>query len=56
MSDRIFWLLISFTIVLIGILFMLLGWAMTDQGGWCCVIGVLCICAGGGLAGFSKEV
>ena len=55
MSDRVFWLLISTTIIMICILLMLLGWGLTDRGGLLCVTGVLAICAGGSLAGFTKE-
>lgn len=47
--------MISVTIVLIGILLMLLGWGLTDRGGLLCVTGVLAICAGGSLAGFTKN-
>lgn len=54
MSERVFWLLISVTIVMIGILFMLIGFATTDRGGWACIIGLLTICTGAAVGGLAK--
>lgn len=55
MSEGAFWLLISVTVIMIGITLMLIGWATIDIGGWPCVIGLLTICTGVALAGFTKE-
>ncbi len=55
MSEHVFWLLISVTIVMIGFLLMLIGFTTTDQGGWACVIGLLTICTGAVIGGLSRE-
>ena len=53
--DQIFRLMISVTIVLAGIMLMVLGWSRDPRGGWPCVVGLMIICAGAALAGFTKE-
>ena len=53
--DQIFRLMISVKIVLVGILIMVLGWHNDPRGGWLCVVGLMIICAGAALAGFTKE-
>ena len=47
--------MIAITIVMIGILLMLIGFATTDRGGWACVIGLLTICTGAAVGGITKD-
>lgn len=53
--DRLFGLMISVKIVLIGILIMVLGWHNDPRGGWLCVIGLMIICTGAFVASVTKE-